>query len=62
MMTSLMVPPCSEHGVQMTLRPIAQQTAEQKFCGVWYDCPACTQSVLIKSKALDEQLKTMKNI
>ncbi len=62
MTTSLIVlPRCSEHDVQMTLRPLAWQTKEQQFCGVWYDCPACTQSVLIKSKALEEQLRSMKN-
>lgn len=48
MTTTLLMelPKCSEHGIYMVLRPLACQTPEQKFCGAWYDCPACTQTVL----------------
>lgn len=49
MTTTLLMelPKCSEHGIYMVLRPLACQTPEQKFCGAWYDCPACTQTVLL---------------
>lgn len=55
------LPKCHKHGVQMGLRPLACQTPEQKFCGVWYDCPACTQSVLVESHELRAQLAEMRN-
>jgi hypothetical protein len=35
----------------MQLRPLARQTYEQQWCGVWYDCtaPQCRSSVLLAS-------------
>jgi hypothetical protein len=51
------LPRCPTHPeFQMALRPDARQTYEQKFCGVWYDCLACSQSVLFKSKELEAHL------
>ena len=51
-----------EHGY-LVLRPAAQQTYEQRFCGTWYDCAAynapthrCGTSELIKSRDLCHQL------
>lgn len=51
------LPRCPTHSqFQMALRPAAHQTQEQRFCGVWYDCRACSQSVLFKSAELEEHL------
>lgn len=44
------LPVCPAHGKTMVLRPA--QTKEQDFCGTWYDCPQCANSVLIPSKEL----------
>ena len=55
------LPKCPEHGIQMVLRPLVHQTYEQKFCGAWYDCPACTQSALFESPELRAQLAEMRN-
>jgi hypothetical protein len=53
------LPVCShkEHG-QMEIRPIRNQTYEQKFCGTWYDCmyPGCKCSSLFPSKELLQQI------
>lgn len=44
------LPRCTFHpDSQMALRPERRLTDEQKFCGVWYDCPSCTSSVLFPS-------------
>ena len=40
-----------EHG-QMVIRPAEQQTREQKWCGVWYDCQRCHSSRLLPSGEL----------
>lgn len=55
------LPKCAEHKIQMILRPLSHQTPEQIFCGTWYDCPACTQTVLFQSAALLQQLEEMKS-
>ncbi|MFY1595555.1 hypothetical protein [Micromonospora sp. WMMD737] len=51
------LPTCNTHG-QMTLRPADRQSAEQRWCGTWYDCAAhrCLTSVLLPSPALMAQL------
>lgn len=53
------VPHCGKHG-PMTLRPLASQTKEQLWCGVWYDCAfptfRCGNSHLLESKELRAQL------
>lgn len=33
------------HG-PMTPRPVATQTAEQRWCGTWWDCETCRSAVL----------------
>lgn len=54
--TALMrLPRCKDHG-EMALRPISRQSPEQKFCGVWYDCPQCQCCVLFTSAELQRQL------
>lgn len=49
------LPRCTQ-GRQMVLRPTNKQTAEQLFCGVWYDCEHCKESVLFMSQELQSQL------
>ena len=51
------LPRCPRHGT-MALRPLARQTAEQRWCGTWYDCTAhcCWTSVLLPSPELRAQL------
>lgn len=44
------LPKCSTHGEQMILRE--RVTEDQNFCGTWYDCPKCENSVLFPSKEL----------
>jgi hypothetical protein len=49
------LPKCAEHG-SMELQPAGTQ--EQEFCGTWYRCSRCTNSVLLTSPALEAQLST----
>ena len=51
------VPQCRAHNhtQDMALRALMHQTREQKYCGVWYDCPRCTSSVLFQSRQLQAQ-------
>lgn len=44
-------PTNKEHGY-LHIRPLAWQTKEQKWCGVWYDCDCCGSSVLFESTEL----------
>lgn len=53
------LPECYEHG-QMLLRPKEHQTYEQAWCGTWYDCGKCCNSVLYPSKELTEFLNEQK--
>jgi hypothetical protein len=48
------------HTLPMTLRPVANQTPEQRWCGEWYDCadPRCRSSLLIPSEELNAHLAT----
>lgn len=39
-------PACKEHGV---MKPQKAGTKEQQYCGDWYRCELCTNSVLIPS-------------
>lgn len=48
-------PKCPTHAA-MVARPMTLQSVEQKFCGEWFDCPACHNSVLVPSPALLAQL------
>lgn len=50
-------PTCTTHGGYMVLRPLSRQTREQRWCGVWYDCPEprCWSSVLYQSPELAAQ-------
>lgn len=52
-----MCPTNPAHGY-MELRPLTNQTKEQQWCGVWYDCREahCRSSVLYQSKELKAQL------
>lgn len=52
-------PACSAEGHgPMVPRPVAGQTYEQQFCGIWYDCgqPRCRNSRLLASRELADQL------
>jgi hypothetical protein len=49
--SALVVIRCPRHG-PMVQRPLAVQTPEQKYCGVWWDCTLCTNSVLFPSEEL----------
>lgn len=52
-------PKCPACGVHMELRPLSRQSAEQEYCGTWYDCPSprCTCSVLLPSVELAQEYK-----
>jgi len=49
------LPKCSGHGIQMIARP--PKTPEQRFCGAWYECPRCSETVLFVSSELRAQLE-----
>lgn len=49
----MQLPTCLEHGVMELQKP---GTREQEFCGTWYRCTRCTNSVLFTSPALEAQL------
>lgn len=53
------LPKCPTCGTYMELRPLSRQTAEQKYCGTWYDClsPGCKCSVLLPSVELAQEYK-----
>lgn len=44
------LPVCPTHGEQMILQ--TPGTAEQEYCGTWYRCPQCANTVLYQSKEL----------
>ena len=50
---------CKVHG-EMDPRPMGRQTNEQRWCGTWFDCPACHSSILVPSTALEVQLATQR--
>ena len=50
---------CPNDKVALIQRPIERQTYEQRFCGVWYDCPQCSRSVLYPSAELLAQVTEM---
>lgn len=50
----LKLPECPIHGEQLLLR--ASTTAEQNFCGTWYECPQCKFTVLLPSGELKKIL------
>lgn len=47
------LPQCPEHGQMELQKP---GTREQEFCGTWYRCTRCTNSVLFTSPELENQL------
>lgn len=57
-MTNTNAPECPRGHGPMVLRAESVQTAEQRWCGTWYDCPPgapgyhCTSSHLIPSDEL----------
>jgi hypothetical protein len=53
---------CPGCGKPMLLRPLERQTYEQRFCGVWYDCPDpdCRRTVFYPSDALQAQHAEMR--
>lgn len=55
------LPKCKTHS-QMILRTPTLQSAEQKWCGTWYDCPQCPVSVLFPSPDLNRQLAEMREV
>ena len=44
------LPVCPTHGEQMILQ--TPGTYERAYCGTWYRCPQCANSVLIPSREL----------
>lgn len=50
-----------DHGY-MNLRPITAQTKEQTWCGVWYDCGVCSNSVLLMSDELMAHLERTRGL
>lgn len=48
-------PMCAQHG-QMAVQPAG--TPEQVFCGVWYRCARCTNTVLLESQQLRDHLQS----
>lgn len=46
------IPECAQHG-QMHIQPAG--TPEQAWCGVWYRCQHCTNTVLLPSADLEGQ-------
>lgn len=49
------LPVCTIHHEQMIIRK--NWTDEQKYCGVFYQCPKCLQSVLIPSTGIEAIIK-----
>ena len=49
------LPTCKDHG-EMQLRDPKRMTPEQEWCGIWYDCQACSASVLFTSEELQNFL------
>lgn len=47
--TPMVLPACDQHG-QMAHQPPG--TPEQAWCGVWYRCQRCTNTVLLPSAAI----------
>lgn len=47
--TPMVLPHCDQHG-QMEFQP--HGTAEQAYCGIWYRCAHCTNTVLLPSAAI----------
>ena len=41
------LPKCPNHGEEMLLQNPG--TEEQRFCGTWYQCPKCKNTVLFPS-------------
>lgn len=56
-----LLPQCPNGHGQMVLRDPKTYSAEQAWCGVWYDCPpgppgdSCRSSTLLPSPALAAQ-------
>lgn len=55
---------CPVHKKGMAQRPLHRQSAEQRFCGAWWDCQeyGCGCSILFHSAALEAQLAAMKSV
>lgn len=51
------LPKCQEHGTMELQKP---GTREQAFCGTWYRCTRCTNSVLFTSPELEAQLASQR--
>ena len=51
-------PKCESHEepILMDLKSPERETYEHNFCGVWYNCPKCSGSVLYTSPELEAQL------
>lgn len=51
---------CKTHKVPMEQRDMRGRPQEQKWQGVWWDCPRCTSSVLEVSPELQKFLEGQK--
>lgn len=58
--TGSAAPVCSTHKIPMVKRTSPLMSAEQRWCGEWWDCPKCTSSVLFPRRELIEQNARMK--
>lgn len=57
------LPKCPAHDRTLELRPDNLQTPEQRWCGLWYDCPSegCGNSYLDESPELAAFLMTQES-
>lgn len=47
--TPMVLPACDQHGQMELQKP---GTPEQAYCGIWYRCARCTNTVLLPSAAI----------
>ena len=51
--TIMQLPKCEKHGQMKLQNP---GTREQEYCGTWYRCTRCGDSVLLTSSELERDL------
>lgn len=49
---AVLVPACPNGHGPLQLRPEAELTADEKWCGTWYECGWCSSAVLCPSAEL----------
>lgn len=53
--------PRGDHQNGLVPRPLAHQTYEQKYCGIWEDCPYCGFSRLTPSESMKRDWAAMQS-